>query len=385
MFLENNSFYRIPNYEEAKEMVESRGDAIFYETVFELGGYKISMFNYRFVTYDDFVDPIPGKNMPSANEMRGLTFVFDKDGSYKRYILLDKFWNINQNPGSMYSVVKDYKIKFIMNKEDGSLASFFRLPNGETIGRSKMSFQSDQAIGITNIYNTDKDIKRFVDYMLDNDIVPIFEYVSPTNKIVLDYTKPDLVLLKLRDNNNGQYLDINDYQHMLNGINVANFENDKTLDDLIELAKTVEDKEGWVVSMENGKMVKIKTDWYFKAHKLHTETLDRENDVISLILNDQIDDVISQIPETDSRRDTINEINIIVNNYISRVSKIVDDAISNFDGNRKDFVYKYLKDRYFYLYMGIINGSDKIESIKDVIRKDTFRLMRARDWLKKNK
>ena len=83
-------------------------------------------------------------------------------------------------------------MKYINNKEDGSISSFVKLPNGKILGKSKMSFESDQAIGMNRIYNKNKDVKSFVDWTLDNDIIAIFEYVSPTNKIVLNYTKEDM-------------------------------------------------------------------------------------------------------------------------------------------------------------------------------------------------
>jgi hypothetical protein len=54
-------------------------------------------------------------------------------------------------------VVKDFKIKSIYNK-DGSVASFVKLPS-RVLGKSKMSFESDQAVGINRVYNTNEDIR----------------------------------------------------------------------------------------------------------------------------------------------------------------------------------------------------------------------------------
>jgi hypothetical protein len=59
-------------------------------------------------------------------------------------------------------VVKDFKIKSIYNKEDGSVASFVKLPNGKVLGKSKMSFESDQAVGINRVYNTNEDVKNLL-------------------------------------------------------------------------------------------------------------------------------------------------------------------------------------------------------------------------------
>lgn len=150
----------IPSYEESLEMV-SKDDGSFYEVKNVVDGYKISVFNYRFAQFNDFILPLENKPNVRAHELRGLTFVFNKDGSlYNRYILLDKFFNINQVPDSMYSVVKDYDIKFVNNKEDGSVASFIKLPNGKVIGKTKMGFGNDQSVGINRVYNNNKDIKK---------------------------------------------------------------------------------------------------------------------------------------------------------------------------------------------------------------------------------
>ena len=119
----------------------SKEDSAFYESKFVVDGYNISVFNYRLAPYKDFVTPSEYRSEVKAYEMRGLTFVFNNDGSiFNRFLLLEKFFNLNQVPESMYSIVKDYKIKFVNNKEDGSIASYIQLPNGKVIGKSKMGF-----------------------------------------------------------------------------------------------------------------------------------------------------------------------------------------------------------------------------------------------------
>ena len=122
------SSHYLPNYEDCVEMC-AKEDAAFYESKFVIDGYNISVFNYRLAQYKDFVTPLENKPDVKAYEMRGLTFVFNEDGSlFRRFLLLEKFFNLNQVPEAMYSIVKDYKIKFINNKEDGSIASFIKLP-----------------------------------------------------------------------------------------------------------------------------------------------------------------------------------------------------------------------------------------------------------------
>ena len=74
-------------------------DSTFYESKFVIDGYNVSIFNYILAQYSDFIDNL-------AFEMRWLTYVFNKDGSlFKRYLLLHKFFNLNQVAESQYSLV----------------------------------------------------------------------------------------------------------------------------------------------------------------------------------------------------------------------------------------------------------------------------------------
>ena len=386
MIKESVSNYYLPTYEECREICDANDNFLFFEMKMELDGYNISIFNYRLATPQNFKNPIVGKNI-SANELRGLTFVFDSDGKlWKRFLLLDKFWNMNQSECSMYSVLKNFKIKSIYSKEDGSIASFIQLPNGKIYGRSKTSFISEQAIEVQKIYDNWPNIKKFVNWCLSNDIIPIFEYVAPTNRIVVPYANTDLILLRMRDNNTGEYLNIDDYTDLLDGISVAENIKDLTLDDLVELKSVVTGREGWIVQFENGKMVKLKSEWYSSLHGLYTMELERENTLISLIINETIDDVLSQLGETETKkREEVENITSIINNFIKVKSQEIDDLMKEFNGDVRDFAIKNKKNPNFSFCMGIINkGEDKIKLIKDFILIKTKNLMAARQWLKEN-
>ena len=377
--------YHIPTYEDCRLICDTHDNFIFYESKHKEDGFDISIFNYRLATFQNFENPVPDRPDIKGYEMRGITFIFTSDGTlYKRYLLLDKFFNLEQTPCSMYSVVKDYKIKNIYNKEDGSIASFVRLPNGKVLGRSKTSFQSDQAIEIQKIYEKDGQIKQFVDFCMDEDIVPIFEFVSPQNRIVVPYANTELILLRIRDNKTGEYLNINDFAHKLDGISVAASDEGKTLEDLVNLKNVTEGKEGWIIQFENGKMIKLKTQWYIDRHRLFTEDLNRENTLIGLIVDETIDDVLAQIEEPTKKAEIERTIEI-VNKEIARMAHQVDELMLNYKGDRKDFAIKFNKHTMFPIAMGIISGKDKVDLIKQRIKIDTKNLMQAREWMKKVK
>ena len=401
------TIYNIPTYDEALALV-NKVDSPFYESKSIVGGYAVSTFNYRLASWADF-------KAPGASEMRGITWVFNSDGSlFKRYLLLEKFFNLNQVPDTMYSEVKDFKIKSIYNKEDGSVASFIKLPDGSVFGKSKMSVITDQAEGIMRVYKSNASVKRFVDWTFDNDITAIFEYVSPTNKIVLRYAKEDLILLRLRDNVTGELLDLNDYLDVIGDVRVAPSETGYTLDELIEMASYTEDKEGWIVEFENGLLMKIKTDFYFKRHGILTEDIYRENVIINYILNDEIDDVIAQIPEDEVEAHA--RIEKIISIVKRALSKKVDEIRKSYEfyltvGSRKDYAINYrgkeenfawvmkmanvdemaLLSREEILeiyedyerYENMIKTSEPFEMAKVWLSRETNKLLIAREWLSK--
>jgi len=387
------SSHYLPTYEDCIEMC-SKEDSAFYESKFVIDGYNISVFNYRLAQYKDFVTPLENRPEVKAYEMRGLTFVFNKDGSlFNRFLLLEKFFNLNQVPESMYSIVKDYKIKFVNNKEDGSIASYIKLPNDKVIGKSKMGFDNEQANGINRIYRTRTDVKEFVDWCLDNNITAIFEYVSPANRIVLRYLEEDLILLRMRDNSTGKHLDIKDYLDKIGTIRIAPFEDDfKDLDSLVEVTATQVDKEGVIVQAEDqyGKdfFFKIKTPWYCERHGLLTNDLYREHIIVGYILDDKIDDILGQVPEDEK------EAHERINKIISVIKKSIDEKVEDIkksyqifldmNSDRKEYALKYYKkDPNFGYVMQMAKGIDPYELAKDWVRGQNARLLISRDWLKK--
>lgn len=395
----SNNGYSIPSYEEAVELC-SKEDAPFYESKMVVDGFNVSVFNYRLAQYKDFANPLEHKPGLKGYEMRGLTFVFNEDGSlFNRYVLLEKFFNINQVPESMYSIVKNYKIKYVNNKEDGSIATFVKLPNGKIVGKSKMGFDNDQANGINRIYRGNVEIKTLVDWCLDNDIIPIFEYVAPHNRIVLRYTTEELILLRLRDNKTGKHIDIQDHLDKIGSTKIAPFEDDHqgNLDSLIELVAKQIDKEGCIVQAVDSEgrdfFFKLKTPWYCERHGLLTDDIYREHVIIGYILDDKIDDILGQIPEEEvEAHERINKIIVIVKRAINEKMEDIKKSYQLFldmGENRKEYALKYsgknefgkIIEPNFGYVMNLANGKDLYEISKEHIRDITKRLMIARDWL----
>lgn len=356
--------FSLPTYQRCLEITNS--NPVFYESKFNIDGYSISIFNYRYPQYSDFLNN-------SAFELRGLTFVFDGN-NYKRFPLLEKFFNLGENESTNYEYLRNKEIKSAKIKEDGSVISFIQLPNGRILAKSKTSFESYQAKLAQNIFETDSTLKSKIISWLNDGINPIFELVSPKNKVVVDYSKTQLILISLRTNN-GDYIDINSCE--ISKANTINL----TLDDMMSLKSTQEGYEGWVVEFMDGQKVKIKTDWYLSLHRIFTEDSQREDYLIQMYFDEKIDDLISL-------HSIGSESRLFIESVVEKTKEKIDDLksnlnllLSNYNGDRKSFSLENSDHKYFGLCMKIIGGGNREEIISEYIKKVTYRLEGARKWL----
>ena len=361
-------------------------DSPFYETKIVIDGYPISLFNYRLATNTDFEKKF-------AKELRGICFVFNKDGSlFKRYLLLDKFFNLNQTKETAFDAVKNYEIKSVNNKEDGSLATFVKLPNGRVIAKSKMGFDNDQAIAINVIYKSNSVLRELVNFCLDAEIIPVFEYVSPFNRIVLKYKNDELILLKIRCNLTGRYYEINNLPDQFNEIKKAPVDNPyKNLEELVEFVSNQVEREGVVVHCKDelGKdfLFKVKTKWYIALHSLYTQDLNRENILIDYILNEKVDDLLAQLDENDLEiRERVQLISTVIK---KEINIIVDDierlytVFLDMGSNRKDFALKYLNVEPMAKFVfQRVKAENSFDLAKSYLSEKTKKLSLARDFLK---
>lgn len=230
--------------------------------------------------------------LPMALESRG--HVFDKNGKLVS-APFEKFFNYRENEYTQPEKIKNLKIKKIYNKVDGSLITPV-LVKDSVYWKSKKSFYSD-VVTYVNKSNFDN-YKEFSKILLENDITPIFEFTCPENRVVIDYgQKPQLTLLALRDNVALQYYDLENFDVLIKKFNIKVVEEIKfdkenlTIDELENDLKTKEDIEGYVLVLENGMRVKLKTPWYLRLHKLMTVI--RERDIAEMVANETVDDIKS--------------------------------------------------------------------------------------------
>jgi len=376
---------KLPTFEECLEITKK--NEAFTHRIRMVNGFEVSIFDYLMAGYNDFAKPIADSDI-TAFELRGLAFVHYPDGTKKRSILLNKFFNLNQVEPTQYELVKDKKIRKVMDKMDGSVMSFLKLPNDEIVIKTKTFFDNDQTTLGKQVYDSDLNLQQFVKEAIDSNLSIITELTSPANRIVLGYAKTELTLLQLRDQNTGEYLDI--YSHPLvkkYDIKCVKKIDITSLDELIELAKTVENIEGWVVEFEDGLLLKIKVLWYVNLHGL-VEKISTENFLMQKIVENEIDDIVAELDILDARRATIDNIVGSYNHYIIQKVKDVIEFSQTYKGDRKKWAIEYRSHPLFPYAVKIIDIHDLsvkeeklIDEIKKYILKETRLLNKARAFI----
>ena len=379
----------IPTYEQCLQIAKASGDVFFYERKHVMDGYDISVFNYRLAPYDKFIRPIEGNDEIDARELRGLTFVFNEDGSYRRFLMLKKFWNVGQVPETQIDIISKKNIKSIYDKLDGSCVHFIQLPNGRVVAKAKSSFDHDSVNMARHEYQNNEKIRNLVDWSIGNNIQLIFELVSPQNKVVLNYSSTSLVLLRCRNQDTGEFISFEDLGYDLSGVEIPVQEYFDNVHQMIELAKNKKNKEGWIVEFEDGEISKVKTEEYFAMHQVLTVNINREDFIIKMILEETIDDFVAQLREEDvEMREKISEIEEIVFWFLKKktlqVQEKYNEFVNVYNSDKKSFVMNQKKGDIFHYVMSHINyGHDIIKIISEELLQKTYFLSDARYFVQK--
>lgn len=351
--------------ERAIEITES--NKCFIRKTDTVMGYTVDMFNYFLAQFQDF-------ETEKGFELRGLTFITDFNGNVNQVPHLHKFFNLNENASTQYTDMKELVIDEIHIKEDGSMLIPVTMPCGTVKWKSKMSWDNEQTRLAEAVYEKDEALKKFVSLCDANKVYPIFELVSPYNKIVVDYSVTELILLQVRYAD-GTYMSTKLKRELADecGIKcVASVEG--TLDELIELAETIEGIEGWVIHFTNGKMIKLKTKWYRELHGLLTDELTREDFIIRNTLEETLDDVLAQVDEKDPRKMWVEQVAEAVAHYSATLVGTVMTLKEEYTGDRKEIAMKYNKHPLFSVLMRVLDGNEETvekEVVKFLLRETT--------------
>ncbi len=326
----------LPTYKDCKRRINKEQ---FIEKQLKVDGYNVSIFNY--VLLGVFNDCI-------KREMRGITFVFDKNKIY-RYPSIHKFFNINNVKETQYNKLKNKKISKITPKLDGTMIQPILLPNDKIYMKTGLSFfKAPQNKQANNFIKNNRNYRDFIKECFNYNCIPIFELVGFQNEHIVKYEFDVILkLLKIRDLDTGEYKPL-EYKNLSNKYNIYKVENlNCTLDELLKKQKVDKEKEGWVVEFDDNTLVKVKTKWYFDRHKIFFEYVSHPDVIFKYIVKDEIDDILSVFKNNSRKRDLINQYIYYINNYINEKEQFIKSLYEQFkDKTRKEialYVHKNIK------------------------------------------
>lgn len=346
---------------------------------------------------------------PYAVECRGL--VFNQEGKLVARPL-HKFFNLNERDGARPEDFDWSKLHRIMDKRDGSMIHtvavderespftdpFIRsgapidqetMTHGYAVHsftlKSKKSFESDVAVQARAWMAVRQNFLDFCQQVTDEGCTAIFEWTSPTARIVLPYQEEGLTLLHVRNNDLGTYWTAGHLafiaahhkipvvepsagntkaeQELFAKLLMGERDPKQVLAAVHELQEQIENVEGWVFQFEDGQMVKVKTKWYMARHRAMTFL--RERDIVGMVLNESIDDLkalltnegvnIDEIRVLEER--TLNEVRqiecevIFAHNVVNNEHMTKKEAALHFGPRGENF-------KYFGLLMNVMDGRD---------------------------
>lgn len=255
---------------------------------------------------------------------------------------LHKFFNVGEREETRVENLDWSKVARIMDKMDGSTIHTVSL-EFEVKLKSKKTFTSDVAKAAQAYADANKNITQFMQSVVSAGCTAIFEYVAPDARIVLYYPEPKLVLLHIRNNYDGHYYTAKELKAWADiyGVEVVeepvfDVPKEQLGTHLLELAKTIEGIEGWIIQFENGDMVKLKTEWYLKRHRAMTFL--RERDIAILTIDEGLDDLKALLV---SEGADISEILKIEQDVVQRMNNITNTCKAYVDRfkhlDRKEF------------------------------------------------
>lgn len=275
--------------------VEAEGNDFF--KFYEKDGYTVG--NYVSIMakfpnpYEQGISDTVRRHRLLLRDMRGILFGPDGVVISKP---LHKFHNLNEGTENQHDKLNWTEFE-VYDKLDGSMIRP-AIINGEMRWCTKA--------GITHMT---PDVEAFVErnpqyldlarVLVDLNMTPIFEYMAPKHRIVVDYGPEEkMSLLAIRDNYTGQYAT---HEELIefgveHNIPVVKRWEIKPEDDLLALVDALRNAEGVVIRFPDDHRVKLKADQYVLLHRTRSD-LERERLVAKATLEDSIDDLLPLVPE----------------------------------------------------------------------------------------
>jgi RNA ligase len=292
----NYSFPQIDDINDVLPHIQGRDEFI---VAVKDGGYTVV--NYVVQMDGTFGDPSdPGEAI--RRECRGLIFDTQTGGLLHRRP--QKFFNAGERDETQPGRIDLSQPHVILEKLDGSLITPVMTHQGLRWG-TKMGV-TDVALPVERFVAEHPEYAAFVErWGPTSGYTPCFEWCSRQQRIVVDYPTEQLVLIAIRHNQLGHYIQ---YTPMVNEANqfgipvVQAYKGSvQSMEHLLEHTRDLVGAEGYVIRFDDGHMVKIKGLWYLQLHRAK-DAISREKNVIQLLASGTLDDIRAALSDTDLAR-----------------------------------------------------------------------------------
>jgi RNA ligase len=304
--------------------------------------------DYNYVLPDTFDCSI-------RRECRGIKFF---NSGELRARPLHKFFNWHEKPDENPDIfAPDAQL---MMKLDGSMVHVVDF-HGDLrfMTRAGFSPQAAQADAVLPSLFYAGPLKEIAKGLIADGYTPIFEYIAPDNRIVVPYAQPDIVLIAVRHNRTGVYLDPLPGEGRIMRAGSCGIVQ-PSVAEMLSRYQNESGIEGYVVR-SGQRFAKIKTTEYVAAHKMRSELI-LEKDVLRVVLENRDDDVGALLNEKD--REKLQKWAAEVRQAIRWCADYADSGLlllkSRFTRNRREYAkivmqtesHQYVKQLAFKYYDG---------------------------------
>jgi len=337
--------------------------------------------NYKedYIVIDYIVNTPDTFHNAVEKECRGI--IFYKDGRIMAR-RLHKFFNVNERPETLVENLDFSKPHVILEKLDGSMVttmiSYGKMTWGSKAGVTFLTPQIEAFVEKNPKY------LEFANWCMSEwSMTPIFEWCSNQNRIVISHPEDRLVLIGIRHNVSGNYLEYSRMNHIALAFDVDVVKQYPgtvaSMQELVEAVKPMEGLEGFVVRWSDGSMVKIKADQYCLLHRSKDE-LAREKNVIAILVEGMADDfrVLLTEPDREKFEEFEYEFWCNFNEQADNIFGVLEHynatnmTRKEFALESKDWVNSYVRATAFTFFDKIsINITEVKQHLLDILKKNT--------------
>ena len=364
-------FPHITHLDQVRPAIEGCDEFIIAEREW---GYVV---NYM-VSMSDTFPPVETEHDAIRRECRGMLFYKDGTVMSRR---LHKFFNIGERDETQFHAIDWSQPHVILEKLDGSMITPVIMPDGgirwgTKMGITEVSMQAEKFVACHPQY---EQFARMV--MVNLGFTPIFEWTSRKQRIVIDYEEDNLVLIAVRDTISGKYFSLRwlqEYGDMFDIEVIKTYSGSaQSMAHLMDETRDAEGIEGYIIRFDDGHMLKIKAADYLRKHKTK-DAISLEKNIISLLVNEQMDDVKAFMLEDDRKRveEFETDFFIGINQVVQSYDRYFDTVIAH-GLDRKRFALEWLptikaQDAFAGgIVFGKFDGKDTRTMVLDIIKRST--------------